>query len=130
MVQLEKLNTELTNQLELLQVEYNNKAEAYLRESKTLSDLGTSEQGAGTTGFPEQASDLPDKCTESDAGKQVTFIYSITEKADKAIRDIGKENGFFMYSTYQRVSLFTLMNPKAPMYCLWLKQNWGLSNSV
>jgi outer membrane protein len=38
-VKLEKMSTELQNTAELLQVELNNKYEAYLKESKNLTEL-------------------------------------------------------------------------------------------
>ena len=93
-VQLEKLNTELTNQLELLQVEYNNKAEAYLRESKTLSDLVRQNKEQELQDFQNRLQTFQINAQNQMQEKQVTLFTPITEKADKAIRDIGKENGF------------------------------------
>jgi outer membrane protein len=93
-VQLEKLNTELTNKLELLQVEYNNKAEAYLRESKTLSDLVRQNKEQELQDFQNRLQTFQINAQNQMQEKQVTLFTPITEKADKAIRDIGKENGF------------------------------------
>ena len=93
-VQLEKLNTELTNQLELLQVEYNNKAEAYLKDSKTLSDLVRQNREQELQDFQNRLQTFQINAQNQMQEKQVTLFTPITEKADKAIRDIGKENGF------------------------------------
>ncbi|MDY0097618.1 MAG: OmpH family outer membrane protein [Bacteroidales bacterium] len=93
-VQLEKLNTELANQLELLQVEYNNKAEAYLKESKALSDLVRQNREQELQDFQNRLQTFQVNAQNQMQEKQVTLFTPITEKADKAIRDIGKENGF------------------------------------
>lgn len=94
-VQLEKLNTELANQLELLQVEYNNKAEAYLRDSKTLNEIVRQNREQELQDFQNRLQTFQVNAQNQMQEKQITLFTPITEKADKAIRDIGKENGFF-----------------------------------
>ncbi len=93
-VQLEKLNTELSNAMELLQVEYNNKAEAYLKESKNLTDLVRQTKEQELQDYQKRLTDFQTNANNQIQEKQVALFTPITEKADKAIKDIGKENGF------------------------------------
>ncbi len=75
-VTLEKLNTELTNAAELLQVELNNKYEAYLKGRQEHDRSGPADQGTGTSGLPEKIDRISDQCPESDAGKTGCTFYS------------------------------------------------------
>ncbi|NMC37229.1 MAG: OmpH family outer membrane protein [Bacteroidales bacterium] len=94
-VQLEKLNTELANQLELLQVEYNNKAEAYLKESKNLTDLVRQTKEQELQDFQNRMQTFQQSASNQLQEKQATLFTPITDKADKAIKAVGKESGFF-----------------------------------
>lgn len=92
--QLERLNKELSNQLELLQVEYNNKAEAYLKESKNLTDLVRQTKEQELQDFQNRMQTFQQNASNQLQEKQTALFTPITQKADKAIKDIGKENGF------------------------------------
>lgn len=94
-VNLEKLNKELSNQLELLQVEYNNKAEAYVKESKNLTDLVRQTKEQELQDFQTRMQTFQQSASTQLQEKQTTLFNPITEKADKAIKEVGKENGFF-----------------------------------
>jgi outer membrane protein len=93
-VSLEKLNTELSNAMELLQVEYNNKAEAYLKESKNLTDLVRQTKEQELQDYQKRLTDFQTNAQNQLQEKQAALFTPITEKADKAIKDVGKENGF------------------------------------
>jgi outer membrane protein len=93
-VKLEKLNTELSNAMELLQVEYNNKAEAYLKESKNLTDLVRQTKEQELQDYNKRLTDFQTNAQNQLQERQVSLFTPITEKADKAIKDVGKENGF------------------------------------
>lgn len=92
--EIEKLNTELSNQLELLQVEYNNKAEAYIKESKTLSDIVRQNREQELSDFQNRLQTFQVNAQNQIQEKQTALFAPITEKADKAIKAVGKENGF------------------------------------
>ena len=85
---------ELTNALELMQVEYNNKLDQYVKESKNLTELvkANKEQELGDmqnriNNFQQQAQvQLQDKQTE--------LLNPIIEKASSAISQVAKEGGF------------------------------------
>jgi outer membrane protein len=93
-VKLEKLNTELSNALELLQVEYNNKAEAYLKDSKTLTDIVRQTKEQELQDYQKRMTDFQTNAQNQLQEKQAELFKPITDKADKAIKDVGKENGF------------------------------------
>jgi outer membrane protein len=93
-VTLEKLNTELSNTAELLQVELNNKYEAYLKESQNLTDLVRQTKEQELNDAQRRLTDFQTNAQNTMQERQVALFTPITEKADKAIRDVGKENGF------------------------------------
>ena len=91
---LEKLNTELTNAGELLQVELNNKYEAYLKDGKNLTELVRQTKEQELQDYQRRLSEFQTNAQNQIQEKQVALFTPITEKADKAIREVGKENGF------------------------------------
>ena len=93
-VTLEKLNTELSNTAELLQVELNNKYEAYLKESKNLTDLVKQTKEQELQDAQKRLTDFQTNAQNQLQEKQVALFTPVTEKADKAIKEVGKENGF------------------------------------
>jgi outer membrane protein len=94
MAKLEKTRKELVNALEIMQVEINNKYEAYNKESKNLTELvrQTKEQEIQDmqARFQEFQTNAQTKLQE----EQTTMTQPIFTKVDKAIKDVGKEGGF------------------------------------
>lgn len=93
-VKLEKLNTELQNTAELLQVELNNKYETYLKESKNLTDLVRQTKEQELQDAQKRLTDFQTNAQTQINEMQVKLFTPVTEKADKAIKDVGKENGY------------------------------------
>ncbi len=93
-VTLEKLNTDLSNTAELLQVELNNKYETYLKESKNLTDLVRQTKEQELNDAQRRLTDFQTNAQTTIQEKQVALFTPITEKADKAIKEVGKDNGF------------------------------------
>jgi len=93
-VTLEKLNTELQNTAELLQVELNNKYETYLKESKNLTELVRQTKEQELNDAQKRLTDFQTNAQTTIQEKQVALFTPITEKADKAIKEVGKDNGF------------------------------------
>lgn len=93
-VTLEKLNKELQNAAELLQVELNNKYEVYLKEGKNMTDLVRQTKEQELQDYQKRLSDFQTNAQNQLQEKQVALFQPITEKADKAISQVGKENGF------------------------------------
>jgi outer membrane protein len=93
-VKLEKLSTELSNTAELLQVELNNKYETYLKDGKNLTDLVRQTKEQELQDAQKRLTDFQTNAQTQIQEKQVELFTPVTEKADKAIKAVGKENGF------------------------------------
>jgi outer membrane protein len=93
-VKLEKMSTELQNTAELLQVELNNKYEAYLKESKNLTELVRQTKEQEIQDAQKRLTDFQTNAQTQVQQKQVELFAPVTDKADKAIKDVGKENGY------------------------------------
>lgn len=91
---LDKLNKELTNAAELLQVELNNKYETYLKEGKNYTDLVRQTKEQELQDYQRRLTEFQTNAQNQLQEKQVALFTPITEKADKAIKEVGKDNGF------------------------------------
>jgi outer membrane protein len=94
-VKLEKYRKELVNALELMQVEYNTKTEAYQKEIKTLSDVVKQTKEQEIMDMQKRIQDFQTNAQTQLQNKQTEVFQPIYTKVDKAIKDVGKENGFF-----------------------------------
>jgi len=91
---LEKLTKDLQSQLESMQVELNNKYQDYLSKRDTYSELirQTKEDELQTI---QQRIQQFSQTAEQDIQKKRSELYKpILDKANKAIDEVGKENGF------------------------------------
>jgi outer membrane protein len=93
-VKLEKFRKELENALELMQVELNNKYDAYNKESKNLTDLVKQTKEQELNDMQRRIQEFQTNAQEQLQNKQVELFQPIFNKVDKAIKDVGKENGF------------------------------------
>ena len=92
--QLDSLSLTLQNDLELQTVEYNNKYDKYLKEQKTLTDLVRSTREQELTDMQTRINNFTTQAQTTITDKQTELLGAITTKAQKAIQDVGKENGF------------------------------------
>ena len=92
--QLDSLSLTLQNDLELQTVEYNNKYDKYLKEQKTLTDLVRSTREQELTDMQTRINNFTTQAQTTIQDKQNELLGVITAKAQKAIQDVGKENGF------------------------------------
>jgi len=93
-VALEKLNTELQNAAELLQVELNNKYEVYLKDGKNMTDLVRQTKEQELQDYQRRLTEFQTNAQNQMQEKQVSLFTPVTDKADKAIKEVGKANGF------------------------------------
>ena len=93
-VKLEKFRKELVNALELMQVELNTKSEAYQKESKNLSDIVKQTKEQELMDMNKRIQDFQSNAQTQLQNKQTEVFQPIYTKVDKAIKDVGKENGF------------------------------------
>jgi len=94
-VKLEKFRKELVNALELMSVELNTKNEAYQKESKNLSDIVKQTKEQELVDMNKRIQDFQTNAQTQLQNKQTEVFQPIYAKVDKAIKDVGKENGFF-----------------------------------
>jgi outer membrane protein len=93
-VKLEKFRKELINYLELMSVELNNKNDAYNKESKTLTDLVKKTKEQELVDLNRKIQEFQTNAQQQLQDKQVEFFQPVYAKVDKAVKDVGKENGF------------------------------------
>ncbi len=93
-VKLEKFQKELVNYLDLMSVEYNNKQEAYNKDSKTLTELVRKTKETELQDLGRKIQEFQTNAQTQMQDKQVEFFQPVYARVDKAVKDVGKENGF------------------------------------
>jgi outer membrane protein len=91
---LEKFRKELVNALDLMTVELNNKNDAYTKEAKNLTDIVKQTKEQELIDLNKRIQDFQQNAQQQLQNKQVELFQPIYTKVDKAIKDVGKENGF------------------------------------
>jgi outer membrane protein len=91
---LEKFRQDLINALELMQVELNNKSDAYTKESKNLTDIVRQTKEQELMDMNNRIQQFQASAQQQLQEKQAELFQPIMAKVDKAIKDIGKEQGF------------------------------------
>jgi len=92
--QLDSLSVTLQNDLELQTVEYNNKYDKYLKEQKTLTDLVRQTREQELSDMQTRINNFTTQAQTTMTETQNEILAPISAKAQKAIEDVGKENGF------------------------------------
>ncbi|NMD02163.1 MAG: OmpH family outer membrane protein [Bacteroidales bacterium] len=93
-VKLENLQKELMNTLELMSVELNNKSETYNKESKNYTDLVRQTKEQELVDLNRRIQDFQTNAQSQFQNRQIELLQPIYAKVDKALKDLGKENGF------------------------------------
>lgn len=91
---IEKFRQDLVNALELMQVELNNKSEAYTRDSKNLTEIVRQTKEQELMDMNNRIQQFQSTAQQQLQEKQAEFFQPVMAKVDKAVKDIGKENGF------------------------------------
>ncbi len=92
--QMEALRTELQNTLEIMQVEYNNKLNDYTNNVDKLSDLVRQTKEEELLGLQQRITNFQQNADQQLQSKQVELMQPVIQKAEKAIKDVARENGF------------------------------------
>lgn len=93
-VQLENFRQELVNALELMNVELNNKSDAYSKESRNLTDVVRQTKEQELIDLNRRIQEFQANAQDQLQNKQIELFQPIYGKVEKAIQDVGKENGF------------------------------------
>ncbi|MGA2407030.1 MAG: OmpH family outer membrane protein [Bacteroidales bacterium] len=125
-VKLEKFRKELVNALELMQVELNTKNEAYQKESKNLSDIVKQTKEQELMDMQKRIQDFQANAQQQLQNKQTEVFQPIYAKVDKAIKDIGKENGFLYVFDVAKGSLLYFDETKSTNIMPLAKAKLGL----
>jgi outer membrane protein len=125
-IKLENLQKELTNTLELMSVELNNKSEAYNKESKNLTDIVRQTKEQELVDLNRRIQEFQTNASTQLQNKQVELLQPIYSKVDKAIKDLGKENGFIYVFDISRGSLLFYDETKSTNVMPLAKAKLGL----
>jgi outer membrane protein len=93
-VKLEKFQKELVNYLELMGVEFNTKNEAYQKDTKNLTELVRRTKETELQDLQRKIQEFQTNAQQQYSDKQVEFFQPVYARVDKAVKDVGKENGF------------------------------------
>jgi outer membrane protein len=93
-VKLEKFRQELENALEIMSVQLNNMNDAYTKDNKNWTDIVKQTKEQEIIDLNKRMQDFQANAQEQLQNKQVELFQPIQVKVDKAIKDVGKENGF------------------------------------
>lgn len=91
---IEKEVKQLEDQLELMQVEYNKKLEQYVKEKATYSALILQTKEAELSDLQQRIQAFQQTAQQEIQRKQQELFQPVLDKANKAIEDVGRENGF------------------------------------
>ena len=91
---LERFYRELNNNLEILQVELNNKFVAYEREAENLLDIVRQDREQELHNLSNRIQEYQQTAQQLYQDRQAEYFQPIMEKIDRAIKDVGRENGF------------------------------------
>ena len=125
-VQLEKYRKELINYLELMSVELNNKSDAYNKELKNLTDLVKQTKEQELIDLNRKIQEYQTNAQEKLQQKQVELFQPVYAKVDKAIKDVGKENGFLYVFDISKGSLLYFDETKSTNVMALAKAKLGL----
>ncbi len=107
MAKLQRTQKELLNQLELMQVELNNKLETYNKESKNYTDLVKQTKEQEMSDMNKRIQDFQVNAQNTLQEQQNTLTQPIFAKVDKAIKDVGKEGGYiYVFDTAKGQMLY------------------------
>ncbi len=126
-VKLEKFRKDLVNALELMTVELNNKNDAYQKDSKNLTDIVRQTKEQELMDMQRRIQEFQTNAQEQLQNKQVELFQPIYAKVDKAVKDIGKENGFiYIFNAAQGGPLLYYDDTKSTNVTALVKAKLGL----
>jgi outer membrane protein len=126
-VKLEKFRKDLINALELMSVELNNKSDAYQKEQKNYTEIVRQTKEQELVDMNKRIQEFQNNAQQQLQEKQGELFQPIMAKVDKAIKDVGKENGFvYIFSIGQGSSLLYFDDSKSTNVMPLAKAKLGL----
>jgi outer membrane protein len=109
MKQYNAFGQELTNALELMQVEYNNKLDQYVKDSKAFTDLVKANKEQELADMQNRINTFQQQAQVQLQEKQAELLNPIVEKATTAINNVAKEGGYiYIYDVRTLVYVDTI----------------------
>lgn len=109
MKQYNAYGQELTNALELMQVEYNNKLDQYVKDSKNLTDLVKANKEQELGDMQNRINNFQQQAQTQLQEKQAELLNPIIERATAAINAVAKDGGYiYIYDVRTLVYVDTL----------------------
>jgi len=93
-VKLENTQNELQNTLEIMTVQLNNMNDAYTKDSKNWTEIVRQTKEQEMIDLNKRIEAFQTKAQTDLQEKQLALFKPIQEKVDKAVKEVGKENGF------------------------------------
>ena len=93
MKQYHAFGQELTNAMELMQVEYNNLLDKYVKESKNYTEIVKQSKEQELTDMQNRINNFQQQAQTQLQEKQAELLNPIVEKTTNAINQVAKENG-------------------------------------
>ena len=126
-VKLDRFRKDLINALELMTVELNNKSDTYNKESKNYTDLVKQTKEQELVDMNKRIQEFQNNAQQQLQEKQTELFQPIMAKVDKAIKEVGKENGFlYIFSVGQGSSLLFFDEAKSTNIMPLAKAKLGL----
>ena len=91
---LEKMVKELQNQMEAMQVEFNNKYQDYISKKDTYSELIKQTKESELQEMNQRIQQFQQTADQDVQKKRTEIFKPVLDKANKAISDVAKENNF------------------------------------
>ena len=85
---------DLEGELEIMNVEYNNKLNDYIEKQDILTPLVKQTKEQELSEFQSRIQDFTANAQQDIQQQEAQLIQPIIQKAEKAIKDVAKENGF------------------------------------
>jgi outer membrane protein len=93
-LKLEKASKELQDQLQAMQVELNNKYQDYVAKRDTYSDLIKQTKESELQEMQQRIQQFQSTAEQDIQKKRVDIFKPVLDKANKAIAEVAKENGY------------------------------------
>ena len=94
--QLQKINDDYASMLELMQVEFNNKVQEYQKNMSTYSDAVKQVKERELQDLDTRMQELYTTANKELETKSNELMAPIIEKAENAIKKVGRDNGFLI----------------------------------
>lgn len=113
---------DLEGELEIMNVEYNNKLNDYIEKQDVLTPLVKKTKEQELNEFQNRIQDFSVNAQQELQQQEAQLIQPIIQKAEKAIKDVGKENGYIYIFDLSRGTIIYFSEQSEDILPLVLKK--------